>query len=170
MKSMGEIKCPNCSRDFVRAVARRGIIERLLGLFSVYPYKCQLCGERFRTRQTRMRYVRIDEDRREYDRMEMRFPISFSSPDISGDGVMLNFSMAGCCFSTSAPIPVGTILQMKLNITPGVEPVAVEAGVVGNSSTGTVGVEFLRWEASERERLQRLVQGMLIGRGVGART
>lgn len=158
------IKCPNCSRDFVRRVSRSGLHERLLSIAYIYPYKCQLCGERFRAFQRGVRYVRVEEDRREYDRMEMGFPISFSSPEVSGEGIMLNFSMGGCSFSTNSEIPIGTILQMQLKISPSVAPVIVEAALVRNVSTGRIGTEFLRWSESERERLQLFVRGMLIGR------
>jgi len=45
---MADLKCPNCARDFVRRVSRAGLSERLLSVFYVYPFKCQLCGYRFR--------------------------------------------------------------------------------------------------------------------------
>ena len=160
---MANLKCPNCSRDFVRRVSRSGFVEVLLSLFYVYPFKCQLCGERFRAFQRGVRYVRVEEDRREYDRMEMGFPISFTAPEVSGEGVMLNFSMGGCSFTTTAAVPLGAILQLQLNIAPSVAPVGIEAALVRNVGAGRVGVEFLRWQDSERERLQLFVRGMLIG-------
>ncbi len=160
---MANLKCPNCNRDFVRRASRRGFGERLLSFFCIYPFKCQLCGARFRAVQPGVRYVRIEKDRRDYDRMEMRFPISFTSPELSGEGIMLDFSMGGCSFSTTATVPLGAILQMDLKIVPSVAPVRVEAAVVRNSGTRRVGVDFLRWQESERERLQLFVRGMLIG-------
>jgi hypothetical protein len=159
---MGEVKCRQCSRDFVRRVSRAGIVDMLLSLFYLYPFKCQLCGDRFRARQTGVRSMRVEDDRREYDRMEMRFPISFSAAEASGDGVMLNFSMAGCNFSTSAQIPPGVVLRMVFHVKPGLVPISVEAALVRYVGPGSVGVEFLRLEASERERLQHLVRGKLI--------
>jgi hypothetical protein len=161
---MAEIKCPNCSRDFVRRVSRASLGEKLLSLFYIYPFKCQLCGERFRAVQRGVRYVRVEEDRREYDRMEMRFPLTFTAPEVSGEGVMLNFSMGGCSFSSSAVVPIGTILKLQLRVSSTIAPVNIEAALVRNAGTGRVGVEFLRWQESERERLQLFVRGMLIGR------
>ena len=161
---MTTLKCPNCNRDFVRRVSRSGLREFVLSIAYVYPYKCQLCGERFRAFQRGVRYVRVEEDRREYDRMEMRFPILFRSPAVSGEGIMLNFSMGGCSFTTTSEIPIGTIVQMELKISPNVAPVIVDAALVRNVGTGRIGAEFLRWNESERERLQLFVRGMLIGR------
>jgi hypothetical protein len=163
---MTQLRCPNCARDFVRRVARSGLWEVLLSFFYIYPYKCQICGVRFRSLQWGVRYIRVDEDRREYDRMEMRFPVTVSGPDISGEGVLLNISMGGCSFHTSANLSSGMILKLLLQISNDVAPVIVDAAVVRNVRSGAVGVEFLQWQQSDRERLQLFIRGLLIGRGV----
>jgi hypothetical protein len=98
--------------------------------------------------------------------MEMRFPVTFSSQDISGQGVLLNVSMGGCSFHTGANLTTGLILKLGLQISNDVPPVIVGAAVVRNVRLGAVGVEFLEWQQSERERLQLFIRGLLIGRGV----
>jgi PilZ domain-containing protein len=162
---MSNIKCPHCAREFVRRVARSGLGEIVLGLFYIYPFKCQLCGHRFRSFQRGVRYLRVEEDRREYDRMEVKFPVTFSGQNISGEGMLLNISMAGCSFATSAELGIGMIVKLGLQISGAVAPVTVDAAVVRNVQRGSAGVEFLRWQASERERLQLFVRGLLIDRG-----
>ena len=132
----------------------------------IYPFKCQLCGDRFRSLQWGVRYIRVDEDRREYDRMEMRFPVTFSGQDIRGEGELLNVSMGGCSFHTGANLTTRMILKLELRISNDVAPVIVEAALVRNVRSGGVGVEFLQWQQSERERLQLFIRGLLIGRGV----
>jgi PilZ domain len=161
---MADIKCPSCARNFVRRAPRAGLTERFLSLFYCYPFKCQLCGERFREFQWGVRYTRVEEDRREYDRMEIEFPVHFTGGKVNGDGVLLNVSMGGCRFKTNANLELGLILRLELRISADLPPVGVDA-VVRNLSTGSVGVEFLRWQESERERFQLFVRGMLIGRG-----
>ena len=163
---MAQLKCPNCGRDFVRRISRAGIVEVMLSYFYVYPFKCQLCGERFRRYQRGVRYVRIERDRREYDRMEINFPVSFFGQDIKGEGIIINVSMGGCTLQTQAKIETGAILNLSLQISKDVPPVIVDAGVVRNVRDGVIGVEFLLWQQSERERLQLFVRGLLIGRGV----
>ena len=160
------IKCPNRAREFVRRVSRAGFSEILLSYFYVYPFKCQLCGYRFRYFQWGVRYVRVEEDRREYDRMEMNFPVSFYGQDVSGEGNLLNVSMGGCSFSTGAKIESGAILNLSLQISKDVPPVIVDAAMVRNVGSSSVGVEFLLWQQSERERLQLFVRGLLIGQGI----
>lgn len=163
---MTPLKCPNCARDFVRRVGRSGWMEVLLSFFYIYPFKCQLCGSRFHTLQWGVRYIRVDKDRREYDRMEMRFPVTFGEQSFSGNGELLNVSMGGCSFHTEADLTSGRILKLELQISQDVAPVIVDAAVVRNVHSGAVGVEFLQWQQSERERLQLFIRGLLIGRGV----
>jgi hypothetical protein len=54
---------------------------------------------------------------------------------------------------------------MGLQVSVDLPPIGVDAAVVRNVSRGSAGVEFLRWQESERQRLQLFVQGILIGRG-----
>src|SRR5262249_25618429 len=101
---MAQLKWPNCGREFVRRVSRSGLLEVLLSYFYVYPFKCQLCGERFRQCEWGVRYVRVDEDRREYERMEISFPVSFFGQDISGEGIVIGLSMGGCTLQTQIKV------------------------------------------------------------------
>ena len=163
---MAQLKCPNCGREFVRRVSRSGILEVLLSYFYVYPFKCQLCGERFRHREWGVRYIRVETDRREYDRVEMNFPVSFFGQDIKGEGIVINVSMGGCSVRTDAKVETGAIINLSLYISKDVPPVVIDAAMVRNARAGTIGLEFLLWQQSERERLQQFVRGLLIGRGV----
>jgi hypothetical protein len=164
---MTSIKCPGCGRDFVRRLLSANWAETLLRLFCVYPFKCQLCGHRFRAFQRGVDYVSVERDRREYDRMERKFPTTFSGSDITGEGVVLDMAMGGCTFTTRSDLAVGMTLKMDLRIAAAVAPVVVDAAIVRNVRAGIAGVEFVGWQESERERLQLFVTGMLIGRGLG---
>jgi hypothetical protein len=141
------------------------LAEILLSLFYVYPFKCQLCGHRFRSLQRGVRYVRVEEDRREYDRMEINFPVTFGGEKVSGEGMLLNISMDGCTFTTTADLGIGMMVKLALQISGSVPPVMVDAALVRNAHPGSAGVEFLRWQETERERLQHFIRGLLIGRG-----
>jgi PilZ domain-containing protein len=163
---MAQLKCPNCGRDFVRRVSRIGLLEVALSYFYIYPFKCQLCAKRFRLFQWGVRYVRVEKDRREYDRIEINFPLAFFGQDVSGDGGVLNISMGGCSFRTRSKIESGTILNLSLKISRDVPPVIVDGAIVRNVRAGIVRVEFRQWQQSERERLQLFVRGLLIGQGI----
>ena len=162
---MPNLVCPKCNKEFVRRVARVGLLERLFGLVYIYPFKCQLCGFRFRFMQWGVRYHRVEEDRREYDRMAMNFPVKFSGENnVEGDGTVTNISIGGCSFNTSSDVPTGTIVRMDLMVSNEVRPIVIDAAVVRTVNASRVGVEFLRHQQGERERLQLFVRGLLIGR------
>ena len=162
---MAQVKCPNCSRPFVRRVAIVGSAETLLGIFFVYPFRCQLCGVRFRMPQWGVRYIRVPEDKREYDRLPTSFPLAFHANNMTGQGAALEISMGGCSFSSTMQLASGTVLQMELHVADSVNPIVVDAAVVRYARERLIGVEFLQWQESERDRLQLFVRGLLIGRG-----
>jgi hypothetical protein len=82
--------------------------------------------------------------------------------DFRADGIALNLSMGGCSVSTDAKLDAGMIVKMELAITGMTRSVSVEAAVVRNVLGGVAGMEFLRWQEAERERLQLFIRGLLI--------
>ena len=161
---MANIKCPNCAREFVRRVSRVGLIENILGFFYVYPFKCQICGFRFRYFQRGVRYIRIEEDRRVYDRLAIDCPVAFSGDDCVGEGGLTDVSMGGCNFLTDSAVTAGAIVKMALDVSNDVQPIIVDAAVLRYVRPEGIGAEFLRWPAGERERLQQYIRGLLIER------
>ncbi|HEX8750369.1 MAG TPA: PilZ domain-containing protein [Nitrospira sp.] len=156
--------CPRCSREYVRRISRVGLGERLISLFYVYPFRCQLCGHRFQLLQWGVKYKKIEEDRREYDRMPVNFPATFAAGSVSGQGLIVDISIAGCSFHTEAHVGEGNILRMGLHVPNETHPVNVEAAVARSIQSGRVGVEFLQFENSERERLQRFIRQLILDR------
>ena len=156
--------CPRCSKEYVRRVSRVGLGERLISLFYVYPFRCQLCGHRFQLLQWGVKYKRIEEDRREYERMPASFPVTFELGAIQGRGLVVDISMAGCTFHTETELVEGNILRMRLELPEETSPVSVEAVIIRSFGSGRVGVEFVQFENGERERLQRFIRGLLIDR------
>lgn len=159
---MAQVKCPNCSRQFVRRVSIVGSAETLLGVFFIYPFRCQLCGVRFRMPQWGVRYIRVPEDKREYDRLATSFPLTFHANNMTGQGLSMEVSMGGCSFSSTMQLASGTVLQMSLQVADSVSPIVVDAAVVRYTRERLIGVEFLQWQESERDRLQLFVRGLLI--------
>ena len=45
-------KCPRCDGKNVHRSSRRGIRERAISIFSLYPYRCHDCDKRFYVRRT----------------------------------------------------------------------------------------------------------------------
>jgi hypothetical protein len=157
---MQELTCPNCSKTYVARVARVGFSEKVLSLFYIYPFKCQLCGCRFRILQWGVRYHLVEEDRREYERSPTVFPVSFTDDAIAGTGMAYDVSMTGCGFHPTLTPREGAVLRMALRISRDFPPVQVEA-VVRNVRENRVGVEFLRFDPVQKARLQNYVRELL---------
>ena len=156
--------CPECCSEYVRRVRREGIGERLLSVFYVYPFSCQLCGERFSFFQRGVRYVRIDEEQRLYQRSPVNFPIAFANGEVSGKGRVGDISMGGCTVQTDAQMALGAIFQLSFGVQDAVSTIKIDAARVRNVQLDRTGLEFLKFQKSERERLQNLVRGLLFAR------
>ena len=156
--------CPECCSEYVRRVHREGIGERLLSVFYVYPFACQLCGERFSFFQRGVRYVRIDEEQRMYQRFSVDFPLAFANDEVSGTGRVGDISMGGCTVLTDAQLAPGAIFHLSLGIQDTVSPIKIDAARVRNVQLDRVGLEFLKFQKPERERLQNIMRDLYFAR------
>jgi len=153
--------CPKCSREFVKRVARQGFAEKLLGLFYVYPFRCQLCGYRFRFLQWGIRYQRIEEDRREYERLAINCPVSLRGESIYSEGSVTDISLGGCTAMIETQLSAGDLCSIGLYLSNDVLPIRVDAAVIRNARPNSLGIEFIRFRDNDRERLQLFIRGLL---------
>ena len=156
--------CPKCSREFVKRVSRQGKMERLLSIFYVYPFRCQLCGYRFRFLQWGIRYQRIQEDRREYERLSVNFPLAVRGESIYAEGKLADVSLAGCTAMLDTPLGVGDLCTVSLYLSNDILPIRITAAVVRSARSDSFGIEFLKFQDNDRERLQLFIRGLLVGR------
>jgi c-di-GMP-binding flagellar brake protein YcgR len=106
-------------------------------------------------------YLRVEEDRRTYERLPVSCPVTFTHDSIQSRGSIEDISMAGCAMLAEDILAPGTILQMALHISDDVPPVGVTAAVVRNVRRRRVGVEFLQLKKTERDRLRDFIQAAL---------
>jgi len=158
---MPQPTCPKCFSGFVKRSRRVGIFGHMVSLFSIYPFRCQLCQKRFHLLQRGVRYERVDEDRREYERLPVNFSATFAAGAVRGAGTVLDISMGGCSFSTEAPLEDGNLLYLELQLPNQATPVDVEVAALRSFRTTHASVEFLRFERGERERLQEFIRGLI---------
>jgi PilZ domain-containing protein len=154
-------QCPSCQSIYVRRTHRVGTLERLVSLFYVYPFRCQLCSARFAFFQWGVRYAQ-QEDLRQYERIGVQFPVMFSSSQTVGKGVVTDVSVADCAFGTSLPLKQGDVLKLELYAKSGRPPIVVEKAVIRSIRQGIVGVQFTAVSEADKARLHRLV-GDLVG-------
>lgn len=163
--------CPRCRKPFTRRSQREGLFERCLSLVHVYPFRCQLCAHRFRALNWGANFVKYRPDRRAYVRLPVRYPVTFTG-DMTGAGTIANLSIQGCGIETDVALSQGAILRLTLHEAGGQPAIEVEAAVVRSvvPRLRQVGVEFLRLQAGEQERLCRVVEthwhGLSIDKGI----
>ncbi len=158
---MGGLRCPKCGRHIVQRAHRIGVVEHVLSAVYVYPFRCQLCGRRFRALQWRKRYVVQSAERRDYERVGLRAPVTVVSSRDTVQGEVTELSMEGCTVTMTAPLSEGATVQAELHLLPGERPVSVAAAVVRSVRATTCGLGFTRIRAEERIRLGGVVAGLL---------
>ena len=163
-KAMTHPICPECSTIFVKRAQRESLQERVLSLICVYPFRCQLCRHRFRFLHQGIKYLRVEEDRRAYERLAINFPVTFTSDSIESKGSVADISIAGCAMQAEVKMDPGAILRMSLQMSDGVPAVAVQAAVVRDVRRNRIGVEFLQLKKTERDRLRDFIRNLLLGR------
>ncbi len=78
------VPCPKCDGRLARRSHRDGLVEQLISLLYVYPFRCQQCSHRFFALQWGIRYHRVPVDHREYDNRLARIPMTLPDPDFAG--------------------------------------------------------------------------------------
>jgi hypothetical protein len=143
--------CPRCGKEFVQRAPRKNWLEGLARLLSIHPFRCQLCSYRFLALDWRFRpnFYR----RREYVRMPARFPLTFTSQQMNGEGTVLNLSIKGCQIETDVPIVLGCTLSLGIRGTDGQPLFEVDAAVVQTLEGKQAGIEFLRIRNDAMDRL-----------------
>jgi len=157
---MGDPRCPHCGRRRARRCHRVGGLERALSGVYVYPFRCQVCGRRFRALAWGKRYVRRPTDHREWERVAIRAPVEHRSSHVSAPGEVTELSVEGFTAKTAARLDVGATVSVTLDLVTGEPPIEVEEAVVRSAHDDALGVQFVRLHPEELRRLRRVVVGL----------
>ena len=158
----GQPECPDCKQDFVQRARRKGLVDYLLSLAFIYPFRCQLCARRFRTMQWGIRYSKKPADRRENVRIQVGLPVTIASSHANAKGMVKDLSVRGCRVKTEGHFPEGALLRLHVQVVDNAPPIEVDAAVVRSSHASSIGMEFLRVRREERDRLSRFVRSLLL--------
>lgn len=164
---MDRLQCKRCEMDYVRQSHRRGTLEWVLGTtMGMYPFRCQLCAYRFwvmrRNKPDRASFV--NDDKRDYQRIQVRFPVTFVGDQHSGMGTVTNLSIRGCSMESTARPHHNAILSLKLYQSESLPPIEIETGIVRSALGKRFGIEFLEMDPTEEERLRSHVEGLIATR------
>ena len=153
-------QCPQCGKDNMSRLHRRGVLEHLLSFCFIYPYRCQACWQCFKAFKWRTRCIK-PQARRQHERFETSFTVVFSWGHTDGEGIVTNIGLGGCRVNTAVELTEDCCWKLKLQV-PGSKPeIRVEKAVVRTVEKGSFGLSFSRVLGDEKKRLgQFLVQLM----------
>ena len=160
------VRCPKCKTRMVRVAPQRSFSERLVGMLTIYPNRCQICGHRFLAFKGRRSFV----PQRSYKRIPVEYPTQFRSafykePTTGLQGTIDNLSIAGCRVNSQVRMPLGARLYLQFQVAEGHEPVIIDEAVVRSHPGKGIGLSFTKLRSEEKKRLGRLirVRGQLSG-------
>ena len=164
---MKTLHCPSCGTPYVRLSPEDSGIGRLLNQLKVFPFRCQLCTNRFRAFWSSAPDGVHSKDRRQYQRL----PASFHADCIRENTLLSNkrvtdISMGGCTVQTTETLPHGTHLALTIRPVSSQADITVQNARVSSVRPDGMGIQFLEFEPEEKRRLSRVVLSLLVGQGV----
>jgi c-di-GMP-binding flagellar brake protein YcgR len=162
---MAELRCPACKSDFVRRSSRRNVLERLLSVVSVYPFRCQLCSLRFFAFRWSERYAVRGVERREYERIAVQAWSRVWAAQGDDDARVVDLSMTGCALESDAKLPEGEVVRLALQPQGSTGPaIVVDGAVVRSTQPGRLGFQFIRVSEDEEGRLRQYLYEVVVSR------
>ncbi len=163
---MKKFHCPTCGSSFVRATYCEGRIERLLSLVNLYPFRCQLCANRFRVFYSGAHHDTQTSDRRQYQRLAASIEAQvLESKQPSVTNRITDISMDGCTLQTTG-LQKGAVIGLVLKPTVEDETIRIHKAMVCSVRPSSIGIRFLDVQMEHHRRLAQVVLGLLVGQGL----
>lgn len=160
---MAEPHCPRCKSEVIERAGRAGLLERLLSIAYIYPFRCQSCLHRSRLMVWGQRYVRTQRtgsaDRRKHTRHTVDFWATLWLKKGGRPGRARDLSARGMSLETDAPLEPGQHLELDLQPALGERPIRVEVAMVRSVQSRRVGLQFVQMKDDGVARLQKLLAG-----------
>ena len=164
---MRELHCSICGSSFVRVTYQEGRVERLLSRVNVFPFRCQLCTNRFRAFHSGARHNTQAFDRRQYTRLTSSIEAQILDRNQPATiNRITDISMDGCTLQTTG-FPKGAFIELVLTPTVEEETINIETAMVCSVHSSSIGVRFLEIPPEHYRRLAQVVLGLLVGQGLG---
>jgi hypothetical protein len=163
---MRELHCPNCGNSFVRVTYQEGRVERLLSRVNVFPFRCQLCTNRFRAYYAGARHNTQAFDRRQYTRLPASIEaqvLDYKQPAVTNR--ITDISMDGCTLQATG-FSKGSFIELVLKPTVEEETIRIETAMVCSVRPSSIGIRFLEITPDHYRRLAQIVLGLLVGQGL----
>jgi hypothetical protein len=163
---MRELHCPNCGVPFVRVTYQESRVERLLSCINVFPFRCQLCTNRFRAFYSGARHNTQAFDRRQYTRLTASIEAQLlDQKQLPLTNQITDISMDGCTLQTTG-LSKGTFVELVLKPAVEEEAIRIETAMVCSVRPLSMGIRFLELPSEHYRRLAQVVLGLLVGQGL----
>ena len=159
---MRKLHCPICGTPFVRVTYHEGRVERLLSRVNVFPFRCQLCTNRFRAFYSGARHNTQVFDRRQYTRLMASIEAQVLDPNQpAATKRITDISMDGCTLQTTG-LSKGAFVELVLKPTVEEETIRIETAMVCSVRPSSMGIRFLEVPLEHHRRLGQVVLGLLV--------
>lgn len=155
--------CPNCGTPFVRVTGYEGTVERVLNRVNVFPFRCQLCTNRFRAFFYGGRQSTQGFDRRQYKRLTTSIEVQvLDESKLPLTNRVTDISMNGCTLQATG-LSAGAFLELLLKPTSGEEEeIRIETAMVCSVRPTSAGIRFIEVPPEDKQRLSHMVLGLLV--------
>jgi hypothetical protein len=162
---MKTLHCPNCGTPFVRVAPHTGVMEQFLQQLNVFPFRCQLCMNKFRAFHRAAGRSPQAFDRRQYKRLPTSIQAQFLADNrMQSTNRITDISMDGCTLQATG-LPRGTFMGLVLKPDQEDESIRIETAMVCSVRQTSVGLRFLEIPLPDQRRLSQVVLGLLVSQG-----
>jgi len=141
------------------------MMERVLQQLNVFPFRCQLCMNKFRAFHREAGGSHQALDRRQYKRLPTSIQAQFLADNrVQSTNRITDISMDGRTLQTTG-LPRGTFLGLVLKPDQEDESIHIETAMVCSVRPTSVGLRFLEIPLSDQRRLSQVVLGLLVSQG-----
>ena len=137
-------------------------MERVLEHLYMFPFRCQLCMNKFRAFHRRAGASSQVFDRRQYKRLPTSIQAQYLADNrIRSMNRITDISMDGCTLQATG-LPRGTFMGLVLKPDQEDESIRVETAMVCSVRSKSVGLRFLEIPLPDQRRLSQVVLGLLV--------
>jgi hypothetical protein len=146
------------------------MMERVLQHLNVFPFRCQLCMNKFRAFNREAATGPQRFDRRQYKRLPTSIQAQFLADNrLRATNRITDISMDGCTLQATG-LPRGTFMGLVLKPDQEDESIRIETAMVCSVHPNSVGLRFLEIPLPDQRRLSQVVLGLLVSQGPQAVT
>jgi PilZ domain len=99
-------------------------------------------------------------DKREFARVAVKLPVTFSGEDLAGGGMTAGISVHGCTLVTEDLLLAGNTVALHIVLPAQSEPLKVDLAEVRWAEGEDCGLEFVRLRLQEKQRLNRFLNAL----------